>query len=65
MACFATIYFELLQDFNFFLWSKRKARKLLFFLFSQKSVKKELLAKAAEAHVNGFRRAMAGQGKKS
>lgn len=44
---------------------QKKGHKVsCFFLFPQKSVKKELLAKAAEAHVDGFRRAMAGQGKK-
>lgn len=37
----------------------------LFPLFStQKSERRELLLKAVEAHVDGFRKAMAGEGKK-
>ena len=44
---------------------KKDQRVTLFVFpfFSQTSVKKELLQKAAEAHVQGFRRAMAGEGK--
>lgn len=51
------------QEFDISCEAKRKTRKSLFSLFPQTSAKKELLAKAAEAHVNGFKRAMSGQGK--
>lgn len=43
----------------------KKDQKVFFFsIFPQTSVKKELLAKAAEVHVDGFRKAMAGEGKR-
>ena len=43
---------------------QKKDQEVLFFLFSQTSVKKELLAEAVEVHVDGFRKAMAGEGKR-
>lgn len=43
---------------------QKKDQKVFFSLFPQTSVKKELLAKAAEVHVDGFRKAMAGEGKR-
>ena len=73
--CFGWIYhvnavlcnglFSFFQEFVISCAAKERSEShfVCFSLFSQTSVKKEFLLKAAEAHVHGFRRAMAGQGK--